>query len=254
VKVLGGTSWIRVFCAAGFSTLGPVHTFRTVAELRARKQRLAWGRVPGLVFSLGLASCAGPQSPSPEPREPTTSGDAGEAPSAPELPSSTASFGPAFIDPVKDARTKLETLRVEHGDDVLVSAAQVLEAYAKAFESLPATAEVQQQVEELRFEAERLRRARSAFGVANWLRGGLVAALGALEHVLQARPELASRVATAQSSAKRAVEAIEDDSFVAMQRAVIQDAFRQVSNCFALAILLDSPSKEPPADQTPQSR
>lgn len=96
------------------------------------------------------------------------------------------------------------------------------------------------QIAEIRFEAERLERAHaSEFGQAGWIRSGLENALDALSvlHAGKSSPWL--RIA------QRAVASIDQRSWLSLQRAPVQDAFRTTVDAFA-ALAGCRGGREPP--------
>jgi hypothetical protein len=88
---------------------------------------------------------------------------------------------------------------------------------------------------EMRFQAERLRRARSSsFAQTDWVERGLVAALDALDAWRPCRSEV---VKDWSEAARDSATLIPDHGSLAFQHAHIQDAFRATTDAFAIALV-----------------
>jgi hypothetical protein len=108
---------------------------------------------------------------------------------------------------------------------------------ADAIAAQPQSSQTRQKVlKELRFQAERLRRAdRINFGLARWMKEGLLAALDGLQVIAPGD----TRAPFWIGAARETVSGIEKDSGVAFQRARIQDAVRSTVDAFAAVGRID---------------
>jgi hypothetical protein len=114
------------------------------------------------------------------------------------------------------------------------SASEALMALADAIEAAPARPdEVAGRVAEIRFQAERLRRADPlSFGDTRWIQLALIAALDSLVALPTGR---AARMRPWVAAARRATDAITPGRSLSFQRAAVQDAFRAVVDGFTAA-------------------
>ncbi len=139
-----------------------------------------------------------------------------------------------FSGRVAAATAAVEGLARAMGAAPRSAAAQALRALAEAIEAAPdKPGELAGLVAEMRYEAERLRRADAlAFGDTQWIQTGLSAALDALAALPVGRR---SDVGPWVDDARRAVQAIAGGRSLAFQRATVQDAFRAVLVAFTAA-------------------
>ena len=137
----------------------------------------------------------------------------------------------SFSDHVVAATAAVEKLA---GTDSLGgrrAASDALSALADALESAPdKPGVIAALVAEIRFEAERLRRADPlSFGDTRWIQLGLAAALDSMEALPSgSAPDMKPWLA----AARRATQAIKSGRSLSFQRAAVQDAFRTVVDAF----------------------
>lgn len=111
---------------------------------------------------------------------------------------------------LEDARRELLGLGRANVSDLKVRSTRVLSALAAVVEAVDHDRGARAQLEELEFEAERLRRASGAsFAQAGWVRLGLVGALDVLAHVAPRRGQAPEPL---RDAAREAAEAIPERS------------------------------------------
>jgi hypothetical protein len=111
------------------------------------------------------------------------------------------------------------------------AAASALAALGDVVAAADASSRLNEQVVEIRFEAERLARAKATeFGQAGWIRSGLE---GTLDAFARLYPDHTSSVWL--RNARRAVGSIDPGTSLSFQRATIQDAFRTTVDAFSAA-------------------
>lgn len=116
------------------------------------------------------------------------------------------------------------------GHDAAVAAADVLAALADAIETIPGRdPKVRQDVEEIRFEAKRLRRSdRLSYELPKWIEEGLAAAVDALDRIVPANDVSRFWIGVARQTH----EGIDTKSGLPFQRAPVQDALRATTDAF----------------------
>lgn len=220
-------------------------------------------RLPAAVALTCLMGCGARQEPSPEvastpPVPEAEQPDAGAAETA--TPgreeegalsdaadkAKTAGMADTPPDPtsaVSAMQEALRALRSKRMTEARAAAGNALWAMADALAGTAAGTgrQVTDAVEEVRFQAQRLRRADFTFEGAQWSKRGLTAALDGIEEL---RSASAADLEPWLNAARRAVGAIASDQSITFQRAEIQDGFRTVSNVFA--ILLQGEVEAPP--------
>lgn len=151
---------------------------------------------------------------------------------------------------LEDARRDVLGLGRANVSNLKEHAARVLSALAAVVEAADHDRGARAQLEELEFEAERLRRASGAsFAQAGWVRLGLLAALDALAHVV---PHQGQAPEPLRDAARQAAEAIPERSFLSFHHAAIQDAARATVDAYALSLPGALPCSRP-SDRTPES-
>jgi hypothetical protein len=154
-------------------------------------------------------------------------------PSAPPvLPVAAPETAGAFMDALEKGSSAARKLATVSGHDAAKQASIVMSALAEAIDKIPGASErVADQITELRFEAQRLDRAdRMSFSLAHWIQEGLVAALKALEALSPSNEPAAFWIRQARSAAR----AIDENSGLAFQRAIVQDAIRATLDAFVV--------------------
>jgi hypothetical protein len=115
-------------------------------------------------------------------------------------------------------------------------AADVLDALVQALEAESGgqPSAIEQQVREIRFQAERLRRTDGTrFARGSWIKSALGAVVAALER--RAQPREQQPLAPWLASARSAIDALDGVTSLGFQRAATQDAFRSVADAVLAA-------------------
>ena len=214
-----------------------------------------------LAASAVLSSCSpraatgrGPESastargaPSPAQAAPAEPPTPAQAPTtAPSESERTQAVTPDTTRPVsellEDARRDVLGLGKANVSDIKERGARVLFSLAALVEALDGERDTADQLAEIEFEAERLRRARGAsFAQAGWMRLGLVAALDALQHLAPAQQAQVPQ----RDAARQAAEAIPERSSLAFHHAAIQDAARATVEAFGAGLVETVPCLGP---------
>jgi hypothetical protein len=193
-----------------------------------------------------------PRSAEAAPAEPVTPVRAPEpiAPSQAERAPAAPDTARPLSELLEDARRDVLGLGKANVTDIKERAARVLSALAALVEASDGKRHAADQLAEIEFEAERLRRADGAsFAQAGWMRLGLVAALDALPHLAPA-PRQAQT--PQREAARQAAEAIPERASLAFHHAAIQDAARATVEAFGSLLPGATPCLVPD-DRAPES-
>jgi len=113
-------------------------------------------------------------------------------------------------------------------------AAEILDVLAEALEAGGPRPVIQRQLEEIRFQAERLRRTDGTpFARGSWVKSALRCAIVALEHGSPCRH--ADSLAPWLENARSAIDTIDGGASLGFQPVITQDAFRSVADAFLAA-------------------
>lgn len=131
---------------------------------------------------------------------------------------------------MRDARSRLIELGQSGASEARLAAATTLEMLATIIEALDPRAG-ERSLADLRFQAERLRRA-DWFPRAGWIEQGLSSALDALESA----KSCAGHRGVWIDAAREAIGEIDERTSLTFQRAPIQDAFRATVDAFGVHV------------------